>query len=336
MNIRELEEELIKWKEPRFRARQVFSWVYKRGAQDFRQMSDLAQGLRTNLEEKFFLSSLKPVSRVKSFDGTQKFLFALRDESLIEAVLIPAEGRLTGCVSTQAGCKFACSFCASAMKGFKRDLSAGEMVDQALYPKNNSGGRRLTHLVFMGMGEPLDNYDNVLKAIRIINSPDGLNIGARRITVSTCGIIPGIRRLAGEALQIELSVSLHASLDSVRSRIMPVNKKYPLKELIAACRQYIEKTDRQITFEYILIEGVNSGLQSAQNLSKILRGLNCKVNIIPVNSLKECGLEPPGKVEILLFRDYLLKHGVKATLRRPRGQDIEAACGQLRLKYENR
>jgi 23S rRNA (adenine2503-C2)-methyltransferase len=208
------------------------------------------------------------------------------------------------------------------------------MIEEVLYSKNKSKNKKLTHLVFMGIGEPLDNYDNVLKAIRIINSPEGLNIGARRITVSTCGIIPGIKRLSAEGLQVELSISLHAPDDETRSQIMPVNKKYPVTELIKACKDYIKKTNRQITFEYVLIKNLNSDLQNAQKLSKILRGLNCKINLIPCNPIKELNIEPPNKLEILLFKDYLLKEGINATLRKPRGQDIEAACGQLRLRYE--
>jgi len=206
------------------------------------------------------------------------------------------------------------------------------MLDEVVYLKNNSPG--LTHIVFMGIGEPLDNYDNVIKAVRLINSPGGLNIGARRITISTCGIIPGIKRLAGEGLQLELSVSLHAADDKVRSRIMPVNKIYPLKGLMECCREYIKETNRQITFEYILIKGVNSDLLSAQNLIKIVKGLNCKINLIPSNAVREYKVEPPNKREALFFRDRLIKSGVNVTLRKPRGHDIEAACGQLRLRHE--
>jgi 23S rRNA (adenine2503-C2)-methyltransferase len=208
------------------------------------------------------------------------------------------------------------------------------MLDEVLYLENN---RQLTHIVFMGMGEPMDNYDNVLKAVRIINSPRALGIGARRITISSCGIIPGIERLSRERLQVELSISLHAADDRTRSNLMPINKKYPLKELLAACREYIAKTNRQITFEYVLIKGVNSDSASARGLSTILKGLRlAKVNLIPVNPLRELGIAPPGKLEILFFRDYLLKQGINATLRLARGQDIEAACGQLRLRYEKK
>jgi len=361
LNLKELEEILTCWGLRPFHARQIFAWIYKKGANDFSLMSDLSSALRKKLAENFTLLDLKLVKKLKSKDGTEKFLFALKDKNLIEAVIIPAEGRVTGCVSTQVGCKFACRFCASGLLGFKRDLTCAEMIEEVLYAewsnssryssasrssisekdyirdlKNNSQNG-LTHLVFMGIGEPLDNYDNVLKAIRIINSKESLNMGARHITISTCGIIPGINKLANEDLQIELSVSLHAADDKTRSFIMPINKKYPLKELTAVCKKYIQKTNRQITFEYVLIKGINSDLESAKNLSKIVKDLNlCKVNLIPANFIKEYNIEPPNKLEILLFKDYLLQQNVNVTSRKARGQDIEAACGQLRLRYEKK
>lgn len=334
LNLAELENILKQWDKPPFHAQQIFSWLYKKGSGAFSAMSDLPADLRKRLEDNFYLSGLKLTKKFKSEDGTEKSLFALNDGNLIEAVIIPAEKRVTGCISTQVGCKFGCKFCASGKLGCKRNLTCGEMLDEVLY-LNNSSDNRLTHLVFMGIGEPLDNYDNVIKAIRIINSPYGLNIGARRITISTCGIIPGVNKLAGEGLQIELSVSLHCADDKMRSQIMLVNKIYPLKDLIRACAGYIKKTNRQITFEYVLIKGLNSDLPSAQKLSTILKGLKLsKVNLIPINPVKEFGVEPPNKLEGLFFRDYLLKHGINATLRKPRGEDIEAACGQLRLRYE--
>ncbi len=338
INIKELTLEglegvLAVWKEPAFRAAQIFSWVYQKGVCEFDRMSDLPAGLRKRLNEDFAIFNLELAAAQESSDGTKKFLFGLEDNQFIEAVAIPSEKRLTGCISSQAGCKFGCAFCASGISGFKRDLSCAEILDQVWYLKNNSS-QPLTHIVFMGTGEPLDNYDNVLKAIRLINSDYAFKIGSRRITVSTCGIIPGIRRLADEGLQVELSVSLHGCDDQTRGRLMPVNKKYPLKELFEALREYVKKTDRQVTFEYILAEGINSDLPSAGKLSKIVKGLNCKVNLIPVNPQKELGLQPPSKADILFFRDALEKSQVTVTLRRPRGQDIEAACGQLRLRYE--
>ncbi|MEI6631792.1 MAG: 23S rRNA (adenine(2503)-C(2))-methyltransferase RlmN [bacterium] len=336
LNLEELTRILKTWQEESFRAGQVFSWVYKKGAKDFDSMSDLSSGLRLKLKENFSFGLLKLLDKRLSADGTQKFLFGLADKGSVEAVSIPAESRVTGCLSTQVGCKFACSFCASGLHGFKRNLSVAEILEQVLFIKDSSKAKKLTHLVFMGTGEPLDNYDNLLKSIRIINSKDAFNIGARRITISTCGITPGIKRLAEEGLQIELSVSLHASDDKTRSRIMPINKRYPLKALLEACREYIKKTNRQITFEYVLIRGLNSNLQSSRELGRILRGLICKVNLIPANFVEELRIAPPNKPEALYFRDSLLKAGINVTLRKPRGEDIEAACGQLRLKHENR
>lgn len=333
--LAELQDILETWGEPKFHARQIFSWIYKRKAADFAEMSDLPLHLRKKLKDNFSLSSIKLKALRESGDGTRKFLLLLRDRALIEAVSIPTQKRLTVCISTQVGCKFACRFCASGLAGFRRNLSCAEMLDEVLYLRHNSL-QELTHIVFMGTGEPLDNYANVLKAIRIINSSSGLHIGARRITISSAGLIPGIKRLAEELLQVELSVSLHATDDKTRSQIMPINKKYPLKDLLKASRDYIDRTGRAITFEYVLVKGLNSDLQNAVILSKILEGLNCKVNLIPVNPAQNRAIQPPKKLEILFFKDYLLKHGINVTLRRPRGEDIEAACGQLRLRYENR
>lgn len=335
-SLEELKQVLQKWQEPLYHARQIFSWLYKKGARDFEGMSDLPQKLRDRLKEYFTFFDLRVAERLTSKDGTVKLLLAAADDNLLEAVSIPTAKRVTGCVSTQAGCKFACGFCASGLRGFKRNLTPGEILDQVLLLKDNSPERMLTHLVFMGTGEPFDNYDNVLKSIRVINDPEGIHIGARRITVSTCGIIPGIQRLAEEGLQIELSVSLHAADDQARSRLMPVNKKYPLALLMEVCRAYAKKTGRQVTFEYVLIRGLNSDLRSAQKLCTIVQGMNAKINLIPANTVKECGFEAPSKEEIWGFKDFLSGHGVHVTLRRERGTDIQAACGQLRLKYEKK
>lgn len=334
LSLEELKGILEEWKFPVFHARQVWAWIYKKGAADFEAMSDLSADLRRKLKENFSISGLELVDKFKSTDGTEKFLLETKDKQLIEGVVIPAEGRITACLSTQAGCKFACCFCASGLLEFKRNLTAAEIINEAVYLKNHNASGRLTHIVFMGTGEPMDNYDPVLKAIRIINAPLGLNIGARRITVSTCGIIPGIKRLAEEDLQVELSVSLHAADDKMRSGLLPVNKKYPLKELLAACRDYSRKTKRQVTFEYVLIKGFNSGQKEAEKLTGLLKGFRlCKVNLIPANPVKELKIEPPNKLEVIFFRDYLLKHKIPATLRKSRGQDIAAACGQLRTNH---
>ncbi|MCX5704861.1 MAG: 23S rRNA (adenine(2503)-C(2))-methyltransferase RlmN [Candidatus Omnitrophica bacterium] len=334
LTVIELQNILKGWGASVYHAKQVFNWIYKLGARDFSAMSDLSAGLRIRLEENFFILGSGIAEQQDSVDGTQKFLIRLHDASLIEAVVIPAEGRVTGCISSQVGCKYACTFCASGQSGLKRNLTSTEILEEILLLNS---GKKITHIVFMGIGEPLDNYDEVLRAIRAINSPDGIGIGARRITISTCGVIPAIGKLAQEKLQIELSISLHAADDLIRSQIMPVNKKYPLKALMAACQDYIKKTDRQITFEYVLIKGLNSDLQSVKDLAKILKPLRlAKVNLIPSNPIKEMNVQPPGKLEVLYFKDYLIKQGIQVTLRKSRGQDIDAACGQLRLKYDKR
>ena len=334
LTLEELEGKLKSFGAKGYHAKQIFAWIYKKTTLDFSQMSDLPRDLRDKLKENFYITGLEIVKQLKSTDATQKLLFKLQDAGFIEAVLIPTKDRVTGCVSTQVGCKWACSFCASGLSGFKRNLTCSEILDEVLYLKKESLPHKLTHLVFMGTGEPLDNYAQVLKAVRIINSPLGLNIGARRITISTSGIIPGIQKLAGEGLQVELSVSLHAADDALRSKLMPVNKKYPLPELINACKEYSAKTNRQVTFEYILLKGVNSSLENARGLSRLLSGWKlAKVNLIPSNSISELKVEPPPKNDILLFKGYLVKHGVNTTLRKERGEDINAACGQLRLNY---
>ncbi|MFH1442366.1 MAG: 23S rRNA (adenine(2503)-C(2))-methyltransferase RlmN [Candidatus Omnitrophota bacterium] len=372
-SLPELEQMLLDFGYQKFNARQIFSWIYKKQIDDFDKMSDLPAGLRVLLKKNFISSAVFVKDKLQSYDGTRKLLFELCDKNLIEGVIIPTRDWITGCVSTQAGCKYNCSFCASGVAGFKRNLTVAEIIDEVLCLKKNSvnnsqddcviarsettkqsqrvtrllrpfrarndtkeAQRGLTHLVFMGTGEPFDNYANVLKAVRIINSAEGFNIGARRITISTSGLIQGIEKLAKEGLQIELSVSLHAADDKTRSLLMPVNKIYPLRDLLNACKKYIRQTNRQVTFEYILIKGLNSDLQSAQKLGKLLKGMNCKVNLIPANPIEQIKIYPPAKPDILSFEDSLLKSGVNVILRRPRGQDIEAACGQLRLKYEKK
>jgi len=335
LSLKELEDKLLSWGSPKYHARGIFNWIYQKGAGEFSRMSSLPAPLRKTLADEFSILSLSLADLQKSSDGTAKFLFELTDKNLVEAVSIPAARRVTGCISSQAGCKFGCNFCASGLAGFKRNLTRGEILDEVLYLKNNASGGQLTHIVFMGTGEPLDNYENVLGAIRLINSPLAFNIGARRITISTCGIIPGIKRLALEDLQVELSISLHAAVDKVRSQLMPVNNKYPLAALIKCCQEYTAKTNRQITFEYILIKGVNADLAAAQSLARLLKGLRlAKVNLIPVNCVPESKINPPDRAQIIAFKEALLKAGLNVTLRRERGQDIDAACGQLRLKYE--
>ncbi|MDP7421784.1 MAG: 23S rRNA (adenine(2503)-C(2))-methyltransferase RlmN, partial [bacterium] len=289
-----------------------------------------------HLNDHYRIISTSLKKEFEAADGTRKLMLELKDGRLIESALIPVQStplkrRMTGCISSQAGCRFGCRFCASGLGGFKRQLTGEEIIEQVMYLKRSCGNDRLSHLVFMGVGEPFDNYKNVMKAARTINSKDGFNIAARRLTISTCGIVPGINRLAGEGLQIELSVSLHAADERTRSDLMPVNKRYSLRDLMAACRRYVKQTNRQVTFEYVMIPARNMGKRAAADLAKLLKGLNCKVNLIPYNPVKEFVIKRPGRQDIFHFRDQLMASGVKVTVRRSRGGDIGAACGQLRL-----
>lgn len=331
-SLDELEQLFKDWKASLYHAQQVFSWIYQKGVNSFDEMTDLSMNLRRKLKDKFTLKQFKLIKAQKSIDGTEKLLFRLEDDNLLESVLIPAEGRNTACLSTQVGCKYACRFCASGVAGFKRNLSVWEIIAQVLEINKRLSESRVSHIVFMGIGEPLDNYDSVFKSIRIINSKNGLNIGARRITISTCGLIPAIERLSKEGLQIELSISLHASDDKTRTQLMPVNKKYPLEELIAACKKYASLTGRQVTFEYVLIKDINCLSQDAKNLTKLLKGWLAKVNLLIYNPVEDFSFKAPDKSEALAFKQILQNEGVSVTLRRPRGQDIESACGQLRLR----
>jgi 23S rRNA (adenine2503-C2)-methyltransferase len=335
-NLADLKEYMQEHNFPAYHAQQVFAWLYKKCVDDIQEMSSLPVALRTQLKRDFFVLNVHCMKTCVSSDGTRKLLLGLHDGQAIESVIIPAEGRVTGCLSSQAGCAYGCTFCASGIHGFKRNLTCGEIIAELMLLtqecRRGHALKAITHLVFMGTGEPFDNYDAVLKAVRIINSTESFNIGARRITISTAGVIPGIQYLQKEKLQIELSVSLQAADNVKRSELMPINRKYPLKDLLVACKEYARATKRQITFEYILIKNMNSLLQDAVNVSRILKGIECKVNLIPCNHLPELGLEPPGRMDALIFKDYLVKHGVKVTMRIPRGKDIAAACGQLRLR----
>lgn len=329
----QLEDEFKKINQPAYRSRQILSWIYQKNIFNFSQMSDLSEELRRDLECKFSILPFALAKKeVSSDDLTAKYLFKLEDANFIESVLIPAYQRNTACLSTQIGCRFACRFCASGLLGFKRNLTAGEIVAQALFIKKDISPQRISNLVIMGMGEPMDNYDNLLKAVRVFNSPQCFNIGARKITISTNGIIPSIERLAKEDLQIELSISLHAASDSLRSQLMPINKKYPLKQLILAAKEYSKKTKRLITFEYILIGAVNDSEEDALSLVNLLKGMDCKVNLIPYNQVRELDFTAPSGKSIMRFIRILEKNKLNFTLRKERGQEISSACGQLRLK----
>lgn len=330
LSFPELSEYLKNQDEQLFRATQIFDWIYKKDVASFDAMKNLSSGLREKLKKDFYFSPQTFATEAKSTDRTKKYLFTLADGEKVETVLIPTAERTTVCVSTQAGCKFGCKFCASGIGGWMRNLTCAEIVSQILFAKKAAGDVALSNIVFMGVGEPLDNYDNLLKAIRLINSPEGMNFAARRITISTCGVIPRIQQLSKEGLQVELAISLHGYDNESRNVLMPVNKKYPFEDLIAACRGYAAATKRQITFEYILIKNVTCSDQAARQLGKFLKGLICKMNLIPYNKVEEFDHETPSRSEIYAFRDKLEEHGVHATVRTPRGPDVAAACGQLR------
>lgn len=331
-SLKELEAELSKSGEKPYRAKQIFVRLYQRGAKDFNEMSDLPTSLRQTLRNKFRISTYDIIKRqISKLDGTRKYLFGLEDGETIEAVLIPTEKRNTVCLSSQVGCTFGCKFCASGLAGIKRNLRSSEILDQVLGVLDDLKSNRINNIVMMGMGEPLANYDNVMKAISILNSPFGFGIGARKITVSTAGYIPGIRRFMDEKAQIELSVSLHSANDEVRSRLTPINKKYPLVELMKVCRDYVEEKRRIITFEYVLIKDVNTSREDAVTLLKLLKGLPCKVNLIPFNPVSNFDFLPPSNKDVKEFQKILENNGINSTIRTQRGADIDAACGQLRL-----
>jgi 23S rRNA (adenine2503-C2)-methyltransferase len=335
----ELEEIVHDLGEPRYRARQIADWLYQKRVQSFDEMTDLPREFRTRLADRFEFSKTDIVRRLGSHDTTRKFLFRLRDESLIETVLIPASPALYGsrsdrrtlCVSTQVGCAYGCKFCASGLEGFSRNLEPNEIVDQVIAIEHESG-ERIDNLVFMGMGEPLANLDNVIRAIRIINAPWGLGIGARHITVSTSGLAPQIRQLADDKLQIRLAISLHGATDDVRNQIMPINRRYNLETLLAACDYYAKHKKQRLTFEYILIENVNDSPDQARRLGRIARRLEAKVNLIPYNTVHGLPWSRPSPEQQEQFLSILRASGVAATLRREKGHDIDAACGQLRLQ----
>jgi 23S rRNA (adenine2503-C2)-methyltransferase len=326
--------------EPDYRAAQILQWVYEKQADSFEQMSNLPAMLRQKLAASFNLNAVHSLKTRNASDTTEKFLFQLHDHSLIETVLIPATPGLTSssdrhtvCVSTQVGCAYGCKFCASGLEGVKRHLTAAEIVDQVLQVQKLSG-EKVNNIVVMGMGEPLANYGNLMRALKIINAPWGLGIGARKITVSTVGLVPRIRQLADEPMQLRLAVSLHGATDDVREKIMPVNKKYPLKELLAACDYYANTKKRMMTFEYILIDGVNDSLEQAHKLGAIAKRLHAKVNLIPYNPVEGLPWKRPDRDRCKMFQHTLQSHGITSTLRIEKGTDINAACGQLRLQTE--
>ncbi|HPB59672.1 MAG TPA: 23S rRNA (adenine(2503)-C(2))-methyltransferase RlmN [Candidatus Saccharicenans sp.] len=329
----ELETYLRRSGQPSYRAGQIFRWVYQAGKSQPGEFTDLPLDLRQQLEADFIINPLQLKEKVSSKDGTVKYLFELLDGNFIETVMIPAGKRQTFCLSTQVGCKFHCAFCASGLHGFKRNLEAGEIVSQVLNLKYNYG-HQPTNFVLMGMGEPLDNLDNVLKAIRILNDQNGLAMGARRITVSTVGLIPGLKKLVNFELQINLSLSIHSAIDDKRTQLMPVNKKYPLEELIKAAEDYLQAGGRQLTLEYIVIGGFNDSLYDAEALAAISRRLKAKVNLIAYSPVAGFKWQPPAEEEVERFKKWLEERKVRVTIRQSKGIDIAAACGQLAGKFQ--
>jgi 23S rRNA (adenine2503-C2)-methyltransferase len=337
--LTELEEKIVELGQPSYRAGQIFDWLYKKRVTSFDQMTDLPRDLRERLAQEFSFEKTDVVRVLGSRDITRKFLFRLSDGNLIESVLIPASPALYGsrsdrrtiCVSTQVGCAYGCKFCASGLEGFSRNLRPNEIVDQ-LIAVEREAGEKIDNVVFMGMGEPLANFDNVMRAIRIINAPWGLGIGARHITVSTSGLAPPIKKLADEPLQIRLAISLHGATDEVRSKIMPINRRYNIEALLSACDYYSARKKQRLTFEYILIADVNDSTDQARLLAKHAQRLGAKVNLIPYNTVHDLPWSRPSRDRQERFLSTLRAAGAAATLRREKGHDIDAACGQLRLQ----
>ena len=330
-DLKELKEELTKIGEKPFRAEQIFKWLYQEKVKEFSEMTNLSLELRKKLEENYTICNYKILRKQESKDGTIKYLFDVLDGNAIETVLMSYHHGYSICVSSQIGCKMGCKFCASTGINFVRDLTSGEIVEQILAVEQDTGVR-ISNVVFMGIGEPLNNYDNVINAIKIINNPKGLNIGARHISISTSGLVPRIYKLAEENIQCTLSISLHATNDEKRSSMMPINNAFNITELMEACKYYIEKTHRRISFEYALAKDNNDNLEDAKELVKLLKGMLCHVNLIPINKIENGQYTKSSNENIMKFRDYLNDHGIVATIRRELGSDIDAACGQLRRK----
>ncbi len=325
----ELKKQLENMSEKTFRAEQIFKWVHQENVSSFEEMTNIAKELREKLDQKYTLNNFKIIKKLVSSDGTKKYLFDLLDGNIIESVLMEYKYGFSICVSSQIGCKMGCKFCASTGIPFIRSLEAGEIVEQILAVQREENVK-ISNIVFMGIGEPLDNYDNVVKAINIINNPKGLNIGTRHISISTSGVVPNIYRLANEKIQCTLSVSLHSSNNEKRSEMMPVNKVYPIEKLLEACREYIRITNKRISFEYALAKDNNDNLKDAKELVMLLKGMLCHVNLIPINKIENGKYIKSTNDNIIKFRDYLNKNGIVATVRRELGTDIQAACGQLR------
>ena len=332
MTIPEISDVLKEMGQPAFRAKQVYAWLHK-GARSYEEMSNLPKTLRDALSESYPICAPEVVRKQMSQkDGTIKYLWKLSDGNCVETVLMRYHYGNTVCISTEVGCRMGCAFCASTLGGLVRPLEPYEMLDQVLFTQIDSG-LPVSHIVLMGIGEPLDNMDNVLRFLQLVNSPEGINISMRHISLSTCGLVPKIDALGDHKLQISLAISLHGPTNEIRNKIMPVNKAYPLEQLLPACRRYYEKTSRRIHFEYAMIQGLNDSPEHAKQLLDLLKGLPSHVNLIPLNHVEESPLKPSGKAVVAAFQKQLEDGGVTATVRRTLGSDIDASCGQLRRKY---
>lgn len=335
LTLEELQFEMASIGEAKFRAKQIFRWLHVKYADSFDEMTDLSEALREKLSINYKIGSVKQVKKlVSKVDNTTKYLFELENNYIIESVFMHYSYGNTVCISTQAGCRMGCTFCASTIDGVEKSLTPAEMLSQ-VYEIEKDKGETISGVVLMGSGEPLDNYDNVLKFIKLINSKDGKNMGQRHITLSTCGLINKIYDLADEELQITLAVSFHAPNDEIRNSLMPVSKANPMDKLLEACRFYADKTKRRITFEYSLIKGVNDSADNAKQLASKLKGMLCHVNLIPINDVKEKDYVKSSNESIKRFEDILLSRGIETTVRRSLGGDIDAACGQLRKRYKD-
>lgn len=333
LTLQELTAELTECGEPRFRAGQIYFWLH-RGVRSFGEMSNLPKPLRERLAAQYVLHCPTAVRRLESKkDGTMKYLWRLSDGNCVESVLMRYHHGNTVCISSEVGCRMGCAFCASTKGGLVRRLEPSEMLDQVLFTQIDSG-LPVSNIVLMGIGEPLDNFDNVLRFLELVNSPEGMNIGMRHVSLSTCGLVDGIDALAQRDLQLTLSVSLHAPTDEIRNGIMPINRKYNVETLLAACKRYFERTGRRISFEYAMIRGVNDSQEQAQALIRRLRGIAAHVNLIPLNDIAESPLKPSLPETVRVFQHTLEQAGIPATVRRTLGSDINASCGQLRRNYE--
>ena len=331
-NYDELKEEMLAIGEKAFRSKQIYEWLHVKLADDFDEMTNLSKALREKLKKNYEIRKVKMIDhQISKVDPTEKFLFELEDGNMVESVLMKYKHGNSVCISSQVGCRMGCRFCASTLDGLERNLTPSEMLRQ-VYQIQKITGERVSNIVIMGTGEPLDNYDNFLKFIHMVSDEHGLNISQRNITASTCGIVPNIRRLAEEKLQITLALSLHGSNQEKRRSLMPVANKYELHEVLEACDYYFEKTGRRITFEYSLVHGVNDTPEDAKELMGILKDRNCHLNLIPVNPIKERNYEKPDKKSAENFKNKLEKNGINVTIRREMGSDIDGACGQLRRK----